>query len=398
MEKIETTKFNVTTLNISTSNYTICNMFSNKVSDSVKSYLDAELIKLSAYLSSTLKVDVEKVAAAISSYGNEAVPPTLAPTNVVVPKAKAKAKTAPVTKPVEEVKPKAPAKAKTSKPKAAAKTLAPEPPVVEKVAEPEPPKPAASKGKGKAKAKVPEEAHTCGRTINTRDAGARLCGAKAINELDGNWYCGPHFKAVEKKSTKDQIKNSEGVAAKPPPALRGEALINKIVKQENVNLAQVGDHWLDLKTRICFSNDTNEAYGRLAADNLTVQRLNENDIRFLEVHNMKFKQPPRVNPPKSKASVAPTPVATLQKAVKEAVVEAAPDAEEEVEEEVVPDAEDEEINLGQAEDDENGGEAAPLVEEDENGAGDIQEDGEDVAEEDAADDGEAEAEEDGGEE
>ena len=358
-----------------------------------------------------------------------------------VPKAKtAKAKAAKTTEP--KVTPAKATKTKEVAPKASkAKSV--------KVVEPEPVEEEVVEAEGGEE----EENPICAYTINGKD-GARPCDLRGKFELDGKWYCGTaekgHYKsalaAVKKtpaksktatsktakttstKTTSAKTTSAKTVAPKakeaPAKSAKASALISKVVKQQQVNLIEVGGYYIEPGSRVIIDCNTQEATGHLDDDNETVLPLTEDDASFCETHNIIIRPPPakvakskakttktkevpakattakttkaKEVAPKTTKAKAPVPK-TQAKKTKAAPVEEAPDVEEEVGDVVEEAVEDEVVEEVPEE-----GEAAeevPNVEEGEDdGANDIEgEEGEEAAEaeEEAADEEEGE---DGGEE
>ena len=229
-----------------------------------------------------------------------------------VPKAKtAKAKAAKTTEPKA-----APAKAAKTKAKAAkAKSV--------KVVEPEPVEEEVVEAEGGEE----EENPICAYTINGKD-GARPCDLRGKFELDGKWYCGTaekgHYKsalaAVKKtpaksktatsktaKTTSTKTTSAKTVAPKtkeaPAKSAKASALISKVVKQQQVNLIEVGGYYIEPGSRVIIDCDTQEATGHLDDDNETVLPLTEDDASFCETHNIIIRPPPaKVAKSKAKSS------------------------------------------------------------------------------------------------
>lgn len=158
----------------------------------------------------------------------------------------------------------------------------------------------------KGKKVVVVENHTCEATVNTKTDGAKICGKNARNEHNGMWFCGTeksgHYKSAITAAKKEPVKKAAPTAdVKKVPAAKGAdakakttALVQKVVKKEKLDLHVVtpgSGVYVDLKHhRITFDKPSQEAYGILDEDNVTILPLTEEAIAFLQAHNIAFRQ------------------------------------------------------------------------------------------------------------
>lgn len=188
-------------------------------------------------------------------------------------------------------------------------------------------KKAAAKSKTTTK-KTSDDKHACAHLVNGKD-GARICGANAKNELNGEWFCGTdksgHYKTHLSKTEKS------APAKKAPKATSGPAkakqLVDKVVKKEGLDLHEVpagSGVWVDLKHhRIVVDPDTEEVVGVLDEDNETILPLTKKASAFAEAHNLTIREAKKA--PKGKA-VAPAKTSAKTPTKKAPVAKAAPPA------------------------------------------------------------------------
>ena len=150
--------------------------------------------------------------------------------------------------------------------------------------------------KGGKKSKVEDK--VCQYVIQGKDGKSRPCETLGKNQHQGKWYCGTekagHYKMVCAKDAKE----APSKTAKPKGVLR------KVVARQQLNVARVAetDLWIDLESRILFDRDTKEAYGLLDDDDETILPLTDDNVRFLESHNVPIKEDTAVS--KGKKGVA----------------------------------------------------------------------------------------------
>ena len=230
--------------------------------------------ELSVFLAKKLDVDEDSLKDALTEYKPKAKKPKddKKPSKEAPKKAKEEVKEAPKktpkgTKKSEEVKPKkTDEKAKASKKKPQAEESG-------------------------------DESHTCEYTPKTGAKQGTPCGHSATLEIGGMWYCGTQD---DEGNYTGHAKSGAAAAAKAAPKTlvdkktqsdnKSKALMKKVVpKETTINFINIGDKWVEPKTRLLVTKDKNEAYGVLDKDNKKILPMTEAATRYAEANGIKIR-------------------------------------------------------------------------------------------------------------
>jgi hypothetical protein len=220
----------------------------------------------------------------------------------------------------------------------------------------------------------------CGYVVKGKN-GEHECGVGAQYEFEGTTYCKKHHDSQVKKKVNSVVEltpppsrqttltggfaRESATVSQTKPQPEVAPILQKIAMKKELQFHEVpagSGKFIDVETRILFDRKPpHEAYGLLASDNQTILPLGNDQIRFLETHNLKFRH---LSMTKDNQTQSKTASDQIKKCEDEEILDANEDdedvAEEVVEEEGVE--EDEELN---ADEEEEEGEVEEVEEEEE---------------------------------
>ena len=146
------------------------------------------------------------------------------------------------------------------------------------------------------------EVHTCEKIPRGK---TDPCGKKAKRSYEGKWYCGTEksgcLKSIINKATK--VQKSGSTNEKPMTKkeqkksisdIKSQVLVHQITKTQKLSVKKLiiknKVYWINHASRVVFDREKREAYGKLDKDNITIKKLDDNTVRWLEANGINIKE------------------------------------------------------------------------------------------------------------